>query len=179
MFSTADLRDGYWNLKHCEACKEKTTFICSYSIYQFEVIPFGLMNAPSTFQRMIDRVLAGLDFVRFYLVDVAIFSEPFEEHLDHLRVVQGKKIPAHKRKAKVSKCWIAQRSVPLPAHIVNQNGVHVHPTKLKAYQNLRNPEPDSAEEFVWFADYYRRFIKGFVNKSDAGHTEPSVKKIDF
>ena len=61
-----------------ENCKEKTTFICRYGTYQFEVMPFGLMNAPFTFQRMMDQVFQNLGFVRVYLDDVVVYSSDKE-----------------------------------------------------------------------------------------------------
>ena len=58
--------------------------VCRYGTFQFEVMPFGLMNAPSTFQRMMDGVLKDLPFVRVYLHDLVVFSESLDVHLDHL-----------------------------------------------------------------------------------------------
>ena len=61
-----------------------TTFVCRYGTYKFEVMPFGLMNVPSTFQRMMDTIVLGLKFVLVYLDDVVVFSKTLEEHLRHL-----------------------------------------------------------------------------------------------
>lgn len=80
-FTTLDLFTGYYRVLMCECCKEKTEFVCLYGTYRFEVKPFGLMNAPSTFQRMVDDVLKGLDFVRVYLDDLVIFSKTFENQM--------------------------------------------------------------------------------------------------
>lgn len=74
IFSTLDLFSGYWKVKMFEDCREKTTFVWNYGTYQFEAMQFGLMNAPSTFQRMMVRVLTGLEFVRVYLDDVLCFQ---------------------------------------------------------------------------------------------------------
>lgn len=65
VFTTLDFFSGYWQIRMSEDCKEKTTFVCRYGTYQFEVMPFGLMNAPSTFQRMMDGLLGHLPFVKF------------------------------------------------------------------------------------------------------------------
>lgn len=62
-----------------ESCKEKTTFVCRCGTYQFDVMPFGLMNAPSTFQRMMDRLLGIFPFVKVYLDDLVIFSRDIKE----------------------------------------------------------------------------------------------------
>lgn len=85
-----------------DECKEKTTFVCRFGMFQFEVMPFGLMNAPSTFQRMMDELLGHLAFVRVYLDGVLIFSRTLEEHIDHLRIVVNT-VSSHGLKVKVSK----------------------------------------------------------------------------
>ena len=65
-------------------CKEKTTFVCCFGTFHFEVIPFGLINAPSTFQRMMNQLFRELSFVSIYLDNVFVFSRIFEEHIAHL-----------------------------------------------------------------------------------------------
>lgn len=71
-FSTFDLFTGYWQVLMCECCRKKTTFLTRYGTYEFFVMPFGLMNAPATVQRMMDEVLKRLYFFRVYLDDVAV-----------------------------------------------------------------------------------------------------------
>lgn len=68
-FTTLDLFYGYWQVRIDEKCKEMTTSVCRYGTYKFEVMPFGLMHAPSTFLRMMDIVFRALPFVRVYLDD--------------------------------------------------------------------------------------------------------------
>ena len=71
----------------CECCAEETTVVCKFGTYRFEVMPFGLMNASATFQRLMDKFLEGADFVRIYVDDVVVFSESEEDHMEHLRIV--------------------------------------------------------------------------------------------
>ena len=90
-FTMLDLKSGYWQVKvHPSSC-EKTAFITNEGLYEFRVMPFGLMNAPAVFQRLMWRVLKDLDpsrqFVSVYLDDVLIFSKTIEEHLAHVRQV--------------------------------------------------------------------------------------------
>ncbi len=73
-----------------EACNDKTTFVCKYGTYQFEVMPFGLMHAPATFQKMMDRLFQDMDFVRLYLDDIVIQSKSIAEHLSHLDAMLAK-----------------------------------------------------------------------------------------
>jgi len=92
-FSTLDLTSGYWQIAMYPDSQKKIAFITHSELYEFQVMLFGLCNAPSAFQRLMDRVLCGLNpkggskFVTVYLDDVLIFSPTLEEHLIHLRLV--------------------------------------------------------------------------------------------
>ena len=89
-FSTLDLASGFWQIKVHHTSREKTAFVTRHGLYEFRVMPFGLCNAPSVFQRLIHRVLSGLkplkgpDFVSVYINDVLVFSKTLEEHLERL-----------------------------------------------------------------------------------------------
>ena len=88
--STLDLKSGYWQVPITESDKAKTAFrTSSGQLYEFNQVPFGLCNAPATFSRLMDRVLAGLHWETclFYLDDIIIFSSTWEEHLARLRQV--------------------------------------------------------------------------------------------
>ena len=177
-FTTLDLFSGYWQVRLREECKEKTTFVCRYGTYQFEVMPFGLMNAPSTFQRMMDQVFRHLNFVRVYLDDVVIFSESLEKHLEHLRVAFAT-IAEAGLKIKVSKCAFAHSSVRLLGHIVTKDGLEVDSDKTAAIQSF--PEPRTKTDlrsFLGLAGYYRRFVQGFAGISSTLHAATS-KNVEF
>ena len=86
-FSTLDLKSGYWQVPIAEQDKEKTAFrTSSGQLFEFNQVPFGLCNAPATFSRLMDRVLAGLHWETclFYLDDIIVFSSTWEEHLARL-----------------------------------------------------------------------------------------------
>ena len=88
IFSTLDARRGYWQIKVHETSREKTAFVTFDWLYEFRVMPFGLCNAPSTFQRLMQKILRGLDsFCSVYIDDILVFSESIEEHLHHLAQV--------------------------------------------------------------------------------------------
>ena len=121
-FSTLDLASGYWQVELHPKDKEKTAFVTPFGFYQFRVMPFGLCNAPATFQRLVERVLAGLHLSSclVYLDDIIVYStcRSVEEHLTLLGEVF-----AHLRKAglkiKPSKCHLLQTSVFYLGHVVS------------------------------------------------------------
>ena len=92
-FSTLDLASGYWQIKVHPDSQEKTAFVTPQGLYKFRVMPFGLTNAPAVLQRLMQRVLMGLntpedkDFVAVYIDDVLVFSRTLEDHLKHLKLV--------------------------------------------------------------------------------------------
>ena len=89
IFSSLDLKAGYWQLAVAEDRIEKTAFRCHLGHYEFLRMPIGLTNAPAVFQRMMDKVLAGLigRIVMVYLDDIVIYSRSEEEHVQHLEPV--------------------------------------------------------------------------------------------
>lgn len=85
-FSSLDLRSGYWQVPMAEADRAKTAFITPDGLYEFNVMPFGLCNAPATFERMMDSILRGLKWKTClcYLDDIVVFSPDFDTHLRRL-----------------------------------------------------------------------------------------------
>ena len=88
-FSSMDLASGYWQIEMKEEDKQKTAFTCSYGLYQFNVMPFGLKNAPPTFQRLMNELFRDYldEFVVIYIDDILVFSKTFEDHMKHLEIV--------------------------------------------------------------------------------------------
>ena len=88
-FSTLDLISGYWQVEMSPADQQKTAFCTHEGLFKFQVMPFGLCNAPATFQRLMDMVLAGLQWKNclVYLDDIIVIGKTFIDHLANLREV--------------------------------------------------------------------------------------------
>eukprot|EP00731_Ephydatia_muelleri_P023738 Em0016g9a len=160
-FSTLDLASGYWQVKVAPEDREKTAFTTPYGLYQFCVMPFGLCNAPSTFQRLMELVLAGLHWSSclVYLDDIIIYSRTVKEHLTRLEEVL-ERLQAAGMKLKPKKCRLLRRKVNYLGYIVSSGGVQTDPLKVECI--LSWPSPTTQKElrqFLGLASYYRRFVK--------------------
>ena len=173
-FTSIDLFSGYWQIRMDEACKRKTTFRCRYGTFQFEVMPFGLMNAPATFQRMMDEILQDLDFVKVYIDDIVIYSKTKEDHLMHLQKTL-ELLHDHGLKLKLKKSSFMMPEVVLLGHVVDNEGVRTDPAKT---DHIRNAYPPTTKRelrsFVGLASYYRRFIPGFAKIARPLHEKTSI-----
>ena len=162
-FSTLDLASGYWQVGMEASLQPKTAFCAHSGLYEFTVMPFGLCNAPATFQRLMETVLSGLAREKcfIYLDDVLVVGITFEEHANNLREVLTPIREAGLR-LKPSKCHLAKSKVTYLGYVVSKEGVTVDPDKVAAIQKF--PTPASVKElrsFLGLASYYRRFIPGF------------------
>ncbi|XP_061436491.1 LOW QUALITY PROTEIN: uncharacterized protein LOC133361583 [Lethenteron reissneri] len=162
-FSTLDLASGYWQVEMAEEDRPKTAFTTPMGLFEFRVLPFGLTNAPATFQRLMELVMRGLQWEQclIYLDDVIVFSRFLSEHWSRLREV-FKRLRAAHLKLKPRKCYIAQREVGYLGHHVSEAGVRTDPEKVRSV--VEWPRPRNLTEirsFLGLATYYRRFVKGF------------------
>ena len=133
-------------------------------LYECESMPFGLCNAPPTFQRLMQNCLGKLNltYCLIYLDDVIVFSETPEEHLQRMRVVFDC-LSEHGLKLKLSKCEVFKSEINYLAHHVSRKGVL--PLKKNLESIAQCPPPDTytkVKSFVGLVGHYRRFIKGFA-----------------
>jgi hypothetical protein len=157
-FSTLDLRSGYWQIKMDSQHKEKTAFTTGRGLWQFKVMPFGLCNAPATFQRLMEHVLAGLpwDVCAVYLDDIIVLGSTFERKIQNIEEV-FKRLRSMNLKLSPSKCELFQEEVVYLGHIISANGIKVDPAKVETI--LSWPRPNNITElrrFLGFCSYYRR-----------------------
>ncbi|GJX99636.1 putative reverse transcriptase domain-containing protein [Tanacetum coccineum] len=162
VYSKIDLISGYHQLTVREEDIPKTAFRTRYGHYEFHVMPFGLTNAPAVFMDLMNRVCKPyLDkFIIVFIDDILIYSRNEEEHANHLRIIL-ELLRKEKLYAKFSKCDFWIHIVQFLRHLIDSQGLHVDPAKIKAVKNWTSPTtPTEVRQFLGLADYYRRFIKG-------------------
>ena len=162
-FSTLDLASGYWQVEMAKEDQHRTAFCTHEGLFEFKVMPFGLCNAPATFQRLMDLILAGLQWSNclVYLDDIIILGKNFNDHLTNIQSV-FQRIRDAGLKLKPTKCMFFQEKVDYLGHVVSRSGVSVDPTKVEKVKNWPLPKTSrEVQQFLGLANYYRRFVKGF------------------
>eukprot|EP00731_Ephydatia_muelleri_P038701 Em0868g1a len=163
-FTTLDLASGYWQVEVAPEDQPKTAFTTPEGLYQFKVMPFGLCNAPATFQRLMDRVLSGLKWSSclVYFDDIIVVGTTFQEHLHHLTSVFTR-LRGAGLKLKPKKCTLCRQQVTFLGHIVSTDGVATDPSKTEAVSKWPIPQNrKEVQQFLGLANYYRRFVKDFA-----------------
>lgn len=162
-FSTMDLASGYWQIEVHPQDQAKTAFVTKSGLYQFTVLPFGLANGPSTFERCMETVLHGLQWQTclIYLDDIIVFAESLDQHFSRLSEVLMR-IQAAGLKLNAPKCHFLQTTVPFLGHVISASGVTTDPRKIIAVRDWAVPQNVSQlRSFLGFCSYYRRFISNF------------------
>ena len=167
-FSTLDLASGYWQVSLSPEARCKTAFATHSGLFQFKVMPFGLCNAPATFERLMDQVLQGLRWSRclVYLDDIISFGTTFEDALDNFTLI-FERLRTYALQLKSTKCHLFQTSVPFLGHVVGRRGLECDPKKIEDVKSW--PIPDckkSVRQFLGFVGYYRRFIPSFADLAE-------------
>lgn len=163
-FSVLDLKSGYYQIEMDECDKAKTAFVTPIGFWEFNRMPQGVTNAPSTFQRLMEKCMGDLHLreVLVFLDDLIVFSTSLEEHEQRLiRVLT--RLREYGLKLSPEKCKFFQKSVKYLGHVVSERGVETDPDKITALKSW--PVPKTLKElksFLGFAGYYRRFIQGYA-----------------
>ena len=127
IFSTLDLRSGYYHIGLSHSAKPKTAFVISdMGKYEFNRVPFGLAQAPAHFQKLINEVLTDCNFAMGYLDDIIIFSKTEEEHLEHLETIFNR-IREAGLKLKLQKCSFFKKHIQYLGHLISDDGIQPLP----------------------------------------------------
>ena len=162
-FSIFDLAFGFHQIEMDPVDSHKTAFTTPFGHYEFERMPFGLKNAPATFQRLMDLVLSGLQgkelFV--YMDDIVIYASSLQEHERKYNLLMDRLREAN-LKLQPDKCEFLKTEVTYLGHIISKDGIKPDPKKLEAVRQFPRPKtPKNIKQFLGLTGYYRRFIPNF------------------
>ena len=157
-FSVLDIASAYWCVPVREGDIEKTTFNTPRGLYEVTVMPFGLVNAQASFQRLMDKILQDVVNTESYVDDCIVFSRNFESHLKDLGEVL-ERLRAANLHVKLRKCQFARREVEFLGHLVSGMGKRPLPTMIEKLAKF--PRPQSVTElqrFLGSINFYRSYI---------------------
>jgi hypothetical protein len=170
-YTKIDIKEAYYHVRIKEGDEWKTAFRTKFGLYEFNVMSFGLMNAPATFQELINdtiRPAIGIYAVA-YLDDILIYSKTREEHTKHCKQVMTW-IREKKLRAKFSKCEFYVKKTNFLGHVITPGNISMDMTKVESI--LTWPEPKNLKElqsFLGLGNYYRQFIRDYSKKTHALH----------
>ena len=166
IFSTLDLRSGYYHIGLSHSAKPKTAFVISgMGKYEFNRVPFGLAQAPAHFQKLINEVLTDCNFAMGYLDDIIIFSKTEEEHLEHLETIFNRLHEAG-LKLKLKKCSFFKKHIQYLGHLISDEGIQPLPEKLESIAKMPIPKnAKQVKQFLGLVGYYRKFVPRFADIS--------------
>ena len=171
-FTTLDLAQGFHQIEMHPDSIEKTAFTVNNGHYEYLRMPFGLKNAPATFQRMMDNVLREYQYKTcfVYMDDIVIFSKSLQDHLIHLEQI-FKKLKETNLKVQLDKSEFLRKEVNFLGHVITPDGITPNPIKIQAIQKY--PIPKTVKEiksYLGLVGYYRKFIPNFARL-----TQPMTK----
>ena len=161
IYSTFDMRSGYYHMVSSEESRPKIAFVSSFGKWEFKRCPFGLAQALVYFQRLVNEVLSGLTFGFGYLDDILVFSPDLESHLEHLRLL-FERLRSADLKLKEVKCNFLKKHIQYLGHVVSGEGITPLPEKLDSIQKMLSPKtPKEVKQFLGLIGYYRKFVPRF------------------
>ncbi len=171
VFSTLDLKSGYWQMEMDPDSVQKTAFVTSAGLYEFQRLPFGLKNAAASFQRLMESGLRELKgkCCMIYIDDVVIYSKSEQEHFQHIQQV-FQCLSKAGLTLNLKKCNFIQKSLMFLGHIVSGQGIKTDPSKVLAVSAFPKPQSlKDVQRFLGLAGWYHRFIPYFSEKAAPLH----------
>ena len=165
VFTTLDLKSGYWQIPMKEEDKEKTAFICSEGLYEWNRMPFGLTNAGATFQRCMTDIFRDYvgQFIFVYIDDIVIYSQDIQQHENHLRLI-FQRLSEYNLQLKRKKCVFAAQSVDLLGYHVSAHGIAPQEQKCQAIKNMSPPNSvNGVRSLLGTTGYYRNCIPNYAD----------------
>ena len=160
-FTKIDLSKGYWQVPMEESSKPLTSFITPDGLFQFKVMPFGLVNAPATFSRIMRRLLHKMDNVVNYIDDILIHTSSWEQHMNALKEL-FRRLRSANLTARPSKCFIGCDTIEFLGHVVGKGHFQPRPEKVQNILQAKRPETKKQlRSFLGMTNYYRRFIPNY------------------
>jgi len=166
-YSVLDMRKGYHQVEILEDHKPLMAFTLGpLGFYEYNRLPLGLSNAPATYQRLMEQIFgvtsSTSQFCKIYLDDIIVYSDSFQEHMDHLTQVFGK-VKKSGMKLSPGKCHLFREKVKYVGHIVSGAGIEADPDKVEQVRNWPVPtQSDEVRTFLGFTGYYRRFVQDYA-----------------
>ena len=155
--SKFDLLKGYWQVPLTPRAREISAFVTPAGFYQYKVMPFGMRNAPATFQRMIHRVIDGLEGCEGYIDDIIVFSDTWEQHLHRVKAFLTSLRQAQLT-VNLAKCEFGRACVTYLGHVVGQGEIRPINAKVEAIVNFPVPtNKNQLMRFLGMVGYYRKF----------------------
>ena len=165
VFTSLDLKSGYHQVPMSPESKEKTAFtVPGFGQFEFNVMPFGLVNAPASFSFIMTALFSGMSYkyLLTYLDDLLIYSANFDDHLRHLDAVFSKLREAN-LKLNPSKCHFAMNEIPYLGHVISKHGLSTDPAKVDMVKSYPRPTNiHTLRAFLGLTSYYRKFILGYA-----------------
>ena len=159
--SKFDLLKGYWQIPLSKRAQEISAFATPQGLFHYKVMPFGMKNAPATFQRLVNSLICGLEGCEAYIDDLVVYSEDWDVHIGRIREL-FKRLAAAKMTVNLAKSEFGGATVSFLGHVVGSG--HVRPLSAKVDAILAFPTPTNRKElmrFLGMAGYYRRFCHNF------------------